>query len=120
MFAFAPGEQANAVAKNNRDHRNCDIVNQASSEKLTDYLAAINVYPHSINESVHHLYCRARKEFLRMLRLRRTMGHHDDALANVRPSLVFENSFIRVLTHYDRIHTRHECLIPVRLIDRMN
>src|SRR4051794_8901881 len=117
MFAFAPGEQANAVAKNDRDHRDCDIVNQAGSEKLTDYLAAINVYPPSINELIRHFQCRARMEFLLVVSLRRTMGHHDDALAKVRPRLVFENGVIRLSTDYDRIHARYECLVPMCLID---
>src|SRR5512142_98426 len=94
MFTLTTREQANAIAKNNRDHRDRDIVDQTGSKELTEYVAAVNVYPPSIGKSIRQFYCRARIELLRVLCLRRTMGHHDDALAKVGPRLVFEDGFI--------------------------
>src|SRR6516164_5424521 len=107
MFALATREQANAVTKNNRDNRDCDIVNQTGSKKLTDYVAAIDVHVPGIGESIRKSSCRARIEVLGVERLHRMMGHHNDSLANVGPLFISEDSFIGPLANYDRIHARH-------------
>src|SRR5581483_11585493 len=100
MFTLTAREQANPIAKNNRDHRDRDIVDQTGSKKLTQYVTAVNVYPPGIGESIRQFSCRARIELLRVPCLRRTMGHHDEALAKVGPRLVFEDGFIRPPTDY--------------------
>ena len=43
MFTLPTREQVNAIAKNNRDHRDRDIVDQPGSKKLTEYVATVNV-----------------------------------------------------------------------------
>jgi len=82
MFAFSTREQPNTITKNNRDHRDRDILDQTSSKKLTEYLASVNVYPLLIGESIRQFQRRARIELLGVVRFRRTMRHHDHALAN--------------------------------------
>jgi len=52
MFAFSTREQPNTITKNNRDHRDRDILDQTGSKKLTEYVTAVNVYPLSIGESI--------------------------------------------------------------------
>src|SRR5690242_6164630 len=120
MFAFSARKQPNAITKDNRNYRDGDIVDQTSGKKLTDYLPSVNIYPLRTPESARQFQHGARIELLPVVHFRRTMRHHDYALANVGPLIVFEDGVVGPSADHDRIHAGHECSVPMRFINGMN
>src|SRR5215475_6627640 len=120
MLTFSAGEQSNAIAENYRNHRNRDFVNQSSSKKLTDYFAAINVYPFSVGKSIRQFHRGTRIEPYCVVHRRWAVRHHDDSLAIVWPLLVLEDGVIRAPAYYDCIYGGHKVLVTMCFINRVN
>jgi hypothetical protein len=99
-------EQAQAVAEDDRDDRERQVVDQASGEELPDHVAAVDVRAAGQGREIGD---RAGKEFLAVPGDRGAVGQHDHALARVGPLREAERGVVGAAAHDERRGRASRC-----------